>query len=280
MSEFSLYDFRRIDTPLSIEERKQVSALSSHIEVSSRRAVVSYSYGSFKHNEEKVVELHFDALLHQTNWGQKKLVFKFPKDSIDYKQLGQYDIDAGDVTGYGTEIRSWKSGNYVLVNIEYCDDDFEGWVEENDQAMDTLLELRTDMMNGDFSCLYAFWLKILSLRKHEEDDESADELPEIPLGLAKPSAALRAFVDFYEIDEKIVNAAGTFVSTSTKAEPNYQSLLDEMDNDSKNKWLMRIINGETLLDIKLKKHLFDPKSNATKTLIKFEDILNKALGVG
>lgn len=67
MSEFQLYDFRRIDQALSAEEKKQVQGLSSHIDVTSRRAVVSYSYGDFKHDEEKVVEQYFDALLYQTN---------------------------------------------------------------------------------------------------------------------------------------------------------------------------------------------------------------------
>lgn len=119
--------------------------MSSHIEVSSRRAVVSYSYGDFKHDEEKVTEQFFDALLYQTNWGQRKLVFRFPQDSVNHRQLGEYDIDAGDITGCTTKIRVWKSGSYVLVNIEYCDEDYEDWIKESNGTLDSMLELRTDL---------------------------------------------------------------------------------------------------------------------------------------
>jgi hypothetical protein len=41
MSEFQHYHFRRVDKPLSADERKKVEGLSSHIDVSSNRAVVS-----------------------------------------------------------------------------------------------------------------------------------------------------------------------------------------------------------------------------------------------
>jgi hypothetical protein len=281
MSEFQHYYFRTIDKPLTAEEKKKVEGLSSHIDVSSRKAVVSYSYGDFKHDEEKVLEQYFDAMLFQTSWGQKKLMFRFPKDSIDYKAMQAYRIDGGNYTGYETVIKVWQSGNYTLLVVEYCDDNFEDWVEEN--ALDSLLDLRTQLIEGDYSCLYAFWLKLLSLKEDDDeedfDDDEIGELPALPLGLAKPSSALQSFIEFYEIDENVVKAAAYFIQKTSKKEPDYQGLIADMDEASKTQWLFRLINGETLLDVKLKKYLGDSGTNVESVNITFEQIMKKALGI-
>jgi hypothetical protein len=280
MSEFQHYYFRTIDKPLTAEEKKKVEGLSSHIDVSARSAEVSYSYGDFKHDEEKVLEQYFDAMLFQTSWGQKKLMFRFPKDSVDYKAMKAYCIDGGSYTGYTTEIIVRQSGNYTLLVVEYCDDDFEGWVEE--KALDSLLDLRAQLMAGDFSCLYAFWLKILSLKEDDEDeDDYGDdeyELPALPLGLAKPSSALKSFIEFYDIDEKIVKAAASFIAKKESKKPDYQSLIADLDEATKTQWLVRLVNEETLLDVKLKKYLTTDESNDSIS-VTFEQITKKALGV-
>jgi hypothetical protein len=276
MSEFQFYDFRRIDKALTSEEVKMVKGLSSHIDVSSRRAVVSYSYGSFKHDEEIIVAQFFDALLYQTNWGQKKLVFRFPQDSIDYQKLGEYDIDMGNITGYTTEIRVWKSNGYVLLNIEYCDDNYEDWVEENDNTLDAMLGLRAEMMNGDFSCLFAFWLKLLSMKEDDDEDEEDNyQLPSLPYGLAKPSASLQEFINFYEIDGRAVKAAGSFLNPSKSVEPDFASAIENMKETDKNDWLMRVIKGEVLLDVKLKKELSGSDTSSSEIKVDFETIMSR-----
>ncbi len=281
MSEFQHYYFRTIDKPLSAAQRKEVEDLSSHIDVSASSAEVSYSYGSFKHDEEKVLEDYFDAMLYQTNWGQKKLMFRFPNGSVDYKTMQAYCIDGSNYTGYETIINIRQSGDYVLLVIEYCDDDFEGWVEEN--ALDSLLDLRAQLMSSDYSSLYAFWLKILSLKEEDDeedfDDDEIGELPALPFGLVKPSSALKSFIDFYEIDEKLVKAAASFTVKSTKQEPDYQVLIADMNEADKTQWLLRLVKGETLLDVKLKKQLADTGSNDEGITVTFEKIMKKTLKI-
>lgn len=274
MSEFQLYDFRRIDKVLNPEEKKAVQGLSSHINVSSRRAVVSYSYGDFKHNEEKIVEQFFDALLYQTNWGQKKLMFRFPQDSINYQQLREYEIDMGHLTGYTTEIRVWKSNDYILLNIEYCDDDYEDWVEENDNSLDAMLGLRIEMMNGDFSCLFALWLRLLSMQEKDDEEESY-HLPSIPCGLPKPSVSLQEFIDFFNIDSRTVKAAGSFLNSSMPVEKDLKRAIADMDETDKNDWLMRVISGEPLLEVKLKKELSDTEISSSEIKVDFETIMSR-----
>ena len=284
MSEFQHYYFRAIDRPLSAEEYKKVDALSSHIDVSSSSAEVSYSYGDFKHDEEKVTAQYFDAMLYQTNWGQKKLMFRFPKDSVDYNEMAEYCIDGSDFTGYTTEIKVWETTNYTLLVIEYCEEDSGEYVEE--KALGELLDLRKQLIEGDYSCLYAFWLKILSLKEEndedeydDEDDETTYELPTLPLGLAKPSSALKAFINFYDIDDKLTKAAATFIQKTEKQEPDYQVLIKNMPESDKTQWLFRLIQGETLLDVKLKKNLTGASPNDDSINVTFEQIIKKALKI-
>lgn len=281
MSEFQQYDFRRIDKPLSAEEKKTVESLSSHIQVSAQKAMVNYSYGDFKHNEDKVVEQFFDVLLYQANWGQLKLVFKFPLDSLDYAQLSEFDIDFSDVTSYTTEIRVWKAKGNALVSIEYCDDNFNSWIEENDNSLDAMLGLRAEIMNGDFSCLYAFWLKLFSIKNEEIDTKEFDyKLPSIPLGISNPSSSLKAFVEYFNIDLQLIKAAGTFINPTISIEKDYSNEVSAMDDNEKNEWLLRLISGEPLLDIKLKKKFTETKNHKNgnikkSTIVDFKAILAK-----
>lgn len=250
---------------------------------------LAYSYGDFKHDEEKVCEQYFDAMLYQNSWGQRKLMFRFPKDVVDYKTMRDYRIDGSNYTGYETVLKIWQSGDYTLVVIEYCDEDFEGFVEEN--ALSELLDLRSQLIEGDYSCLYAFWLKILDLQEQynkeyyddddedDFDDDEIDELPALPFGLAKPSSALKSFVELYEIDENLVKAAASFIQKPSKKETDYQVLVTDMSEADKTQWLLRLVEGETLLDVKFKKYLSESGTSEEGIIVTFEQIRNKALGI-
>jgi hypothetical protein len=63
VSEYQYYEWQTVDRLLTEDEQQAVRNLSSHIEVSSSRAVVTYSYGSFKHDVRHVLARFFDAHL-------------------------------------------------------------------------------------------------------------------------------------------------------------------------------------------------------------------------
>ena len=64
MSEYQYYERQAVDRLLTDAEQEAVRNLSSHIEVSSSRAVVTYSYGDFKHDPRTVLMRFFDAHLY------------------------------------------------------------------------------------------------------------------------------------------------------------------------------------------------------------------------
>jgi hypothetical protein len=80
MSEYQYYEWQTIDRPLSPSEREAVSGLSSHMEVvTSTQAIVSYSWGDFKHDPRHVLPQYFDAHLYMANWSTHRLLFRFPE---------------------------------------------------------------------------------------------------------------------------------------------------------------------------------------------------------
>lgn len=50
VSEYQYYEWQTVDRLLTEAELEAVRDMSTHIEVSSSRAVVTYAYGSFKHD--------------------------------------------------------------------------------------------------------------------------------------------------------------------------------------------------------------------------------------
>lgn len=267
MSEFQIYDFRKIDGSLSDEEKKRVQALSSHIKVSSQRAVVSYSYGDFKHKVENVVADFFDAVLYQTNWGQKKLIFKFPIETVNYNELSEYQIDGSSQTGYITEIAVWKNSKYVFLKIEYCDDDFEGWIEDNNDNIENIIGLRNEIATGDYSSLYAFWLKLLSL------SEENTLLPPIPQGINSRTLNCDNFIEYFEIDPKLIKCVASFIVDSKNID--LDKKIDGLGEMEKIDWLKRLLNSEKLLDVKFKNRLTETGKTNINPRLTIQEILEK-----
>ncbi|MBI5714470.1 MAG: hypothetical protein HZC38_13765 [Chloroflexi bacterium] len=59
MSEYQYYEWQTLDRPLTEEEQDAVNGLSSHIDVSSTNAVVTYEWSDFKHDPLKVLAKYF-----------------------------------------------------------------------------------------------------------------------------------------------------------------------------------------------------------------------------
>lgn len=106
MSEYQYFEWQTVDRLLTEAEQVAVGRLSSHIEVSSSRAVVTYSWGDFRHDPRQVLMRFFDAHLYMANWGSRRLMFRFPagllsreaiepycvQDRITYKTIGEFDV--------------------------------------------------------------------------------------------------------------------------------------------------------------------------------------------
>ena len=145
MSEYQYYEWQTLDRPLTPEEQAAVNKLSSHIDVTSSQAVVTYSWGDFKHDPIQVLARYFDAFLYLANWGSKRLAFRFPKNLLDARPIEPY------LWEYCIELR--PVGDYLILDISLDEEEGGGWIE-GEGWLSSLSRLRDDILEGDYRALY------------------------------------------------------------------------------------------------------------------------------
>jgi hypothetical protein len=247
MSEFQYYEWQTIDRRLTPQEQNAVGKLSSHIDVTASYAQVDYSWGSFKHNPKKVLADYFDAFLYQANWGSSQLIFRFPAHLLDASAVEAYCLD--------DYISLERMGEYYILDIETNDEDGGDWIEPGGE-LSGLLPLRNAILQGDYRTLYLAWLHGTSLQYEWEPDEELVE-PPLPPGLDSLDTALNNFVEFFGIDEYLIEAAATG-GASLPQSPTPEQLgkaIGQLPRAECDDFLLRLLQGEPLVQMDLQRRL-------------------------
>lgn len=257
MGEFQYYEFYSIDKELTRKERKEVDGLSSRFSPTSRRAVFSYSYSSFRHKEETVLLKYFDYFFYISNWGTKRIMYKFPKDLVDYDEIKKY-VHSYD-TFVNNELSIYKKEDFVIINIEISEEEGGGWLDEDEGSYWSmeLMGLRQDIMNGDYRSLFIVWLHLKSM-EYEAEEMSLDEgIPKqlIPANLGQLNAGLNRLIELYKIDKDWVSGAAKYSKQSEAEKEDYSKAVTALPIEKKNEYLIRILDGEPNLNLKLKKEI-------------------------
>lgn len=255
MSSFEYYEFYSIDRELTHQERKEIDNLSSRFSPTSRKAVFSYSYSSFKHDEEKILLKYFDFFLYLSSWGTQRIMYKFPQKLVDSKEMMQYDCFIEDFVT--NEVKVYKKSKYVIVDIEILKEEGDFWVEEENNISSDLIGIRENILNGDYRALFIMWLH---LKKTEFELDRIDETMEIPKqlipdNLGALNSSLESLVNLYGIDRDWIKGASNYNSSSKTEVVDYNKLISQLPIKTKNKYLREILSGELNLKIKLKKEL-------------------------
>jgi hypothetical protein len=247
MSEYQYYEWQTIDRPLTARELTGVNGLSSHMDtVTSTQAIVTYSWGDFKHEPKQVLQKYFDAFLYDSNFGVRELMFRLPKDLVDVQLFESYLIE--------DHITLEEHGKYYVLHIEMNDEaDFFEWVE-SEGTLGQLIPLREQLLQGDVRMLYLAWLKMISMNEREEWEDKVQ--PPIPAGLKKMNASLQAFAEFFEIDSHLITAAAQ-ASGPIKSTPetNFKSALAKLTRAEVDAHLLQIVRNEPGAVLSLKKRL-------------------------
>jgi hypothetical protein len=133
MSEYQYYEWQTLDRPLTPEERSVVNALSSHIDVTSTRAQVDYSWGNFKHDPIHVLVGFFDAFLYSSNWGERHLAFRFPTGLLDEAALQPYL--------WAESIELTRFADHVVLEIICNDEEGDEWIDDEESLTTSLSAL-------------------------------------------------------------------------------------------------------------------------------------------
>ncbi len=267
MSEYQYYEWQTLDRPLTADEQTAVNNLSSHIDVTSSQAIVTYNWGDFKHDPIQVLAKYFDAYLYIANWGTRRLAFRFPKGLVDVDSIERYcDED---------HVHIQTIGNVQALEFEMNEEEgFDEWIEERG-LLSTLARLRDDILQGDYRALYLAWLKAMSLESgyYDEDEDDPENFfndpePPLPAGLKQLTPPLEAFADFFEIDPFLISAASERSPDLTPLqEADFSPLISHLTRQESDEFLLKIVNAEPGAVAALRKKLLSfekptPKGSA------------------
>ena len=245
MSEYQYYEFQTIDRPLSQAEQQAVSLLSSRVQLSSTRAIFTYSYGNFRGDPKELLVQYFDAMFYMANWGTLQLMFRFPKALIDVERMQKYCVEYQIVVS--------EINNFVILEISIDDEGF-GWIE-GEGNLSSLIGLRQEILQGDYRLLYLAWLKAISYLDIDELNEEELE-PPVPPGLGKLSSSLEAFIDAFELNEHLLKVATTAsAAKSSISEKSLKAAITKLDRSESDTFLLRLAKGEANLSFELRKRL-------------------------
>jgi hypothetical protein len=263
MSEYQYYEWQTIDRLLTSAEQAAVEDLSSHIEVSSSRAVVTYDWSDFRHDPRQVLLDYFDAHYYYANWGSLRLMFRFPKEVLDRDDVEPYCFE---------DFITYKAvGNFQVLDLTFDSEDGEGWIEA-EADLSHFIQLRTDLLEGDYRLLYLAWLKgrtqfDVSDDYDEDDPEDAsgeddpddpynDREPPVPPGLKKLSPPLQNFIHIFGIDPFLVQAAAEASPEIHKSLAiDYRELIERMPRAECDDFLTRLAEGDPGVRVALRKRL-------------------------
>lgn len=245
MGEYEYYEFQTIDRPLTVEQQAEMRRLSKRVNLSATRAAFNYSYGSFRGDPLKVLAQHFDALLYIANWGTKQLAFRFPGGAVDLEALRPYLL--GEDEGYVGEFLT--TPQHLVLHLEIREYESYGWID-GEGLLDRLIPLREAILRGDLRALYLFWLRCATNRAGWSEDVEGYESPEavveppVPPGLGQLDPALRAFVEFFAIDEDLIAAAAAASPTLEVAAEPLERWVNLLPEAERNAFLVRVARGE------------------------------------
>ncbi|RPJ49432.1 MAG: hypothetical protein EHM21_07085 [Chloroflexi bacterium] len=299
MSEYQYYEWQTVDRLLTPEEQSAVNGLSSHIEVSASRAVVTYNWSSFRHDPKEVLLQYFDAFFYLANWGTLQLMFRFSAGLLDAAEVQRY-CD-GEVLTFET------IGRHQVLSIELNPEDSE--LYELDASLSDFIRLRNDLLEGDYRLLYLAWLLHSTNEPDEYDYEDDDEYeeegedefdhansgpggsdpdtsgvrePPVPPGLQKLTPALENFIRVFGIDPFVVKAAAE-ASPDLRASQavNYRELVARLPRAECDGFLARLADGDPGLRLDLRRRLkeFQPKESAAASDAEpraLQDLLQRA----
>lgn len=252
MSEYQYYEFQALDQRLTEEEQKYIHTLSSRVQLTSTQAVFIYNWGDFRGDPYKVLEKCFDAMLYMANWGSRQLLFRFPRESVDVHALEKYALDESE-----DGIKVSTTTQHVILDIHILDEELAGWIQSSEGILSGMVALREDILRGDYRALYVAWLNAARWEEDFRDKEAESSLlePLVPANLRDLSAPLQNFIQFFDFNQDLIAVAAENSFSTQEAAADLADKIPELPNSVRNDLLRRILDGESRVDLDLKRHL-------------------------
>lgn len=247
MSEYQYYEFQALDRPLTAAAREELSSISSRAKVTTRSAAFNYGYGDLDRNFLNLLERHFDIAYYIANWGTQQLAFRFSAGLLSPQALDPYCLE--DVVEVIRQKDNW------ILNWKFNQEEgFYFWIE-GEGRLDALVDLRRELLAGDYRPLYLAWLK--GIQTLEGEDNFPE--PPIPPGLQSLSMSQKAFVELFQVDPHLLGAAAQLSQPlSAASAPSSKTLrqaVAKLSRSDCDNFLVQILQGEENIGAQLRKKL-------------------------
>lgn len=185
------YEFLAVDKALGKKEKAEVASLSRRADPTSRRVSFIYHVDGYDipGGWEKLMEKYYDVMYREDyDWWTFALAFNTTQEQLE--NLHKYEFSGNDDLGISIESKGNRAVVviYCRVDMAYAGDSYDeyedyygdeedesdmeegvGFVAE-DELLNLLVQVRQQLMNGDYRTLYAVWEKYGSSDNDEEDD--------------------------------------------------------------------------------------------------------------
>ncbi len=235
VSEYQYYEFRAIDRPLDKSDINALGGVSSRAEITPTGFAIEYNWSDLRADPAKLMEQWFDLHLYVASWGTRRLMIRLPKRFIDCFQLEGFDHEC-------EYLEVIDAGKNLILDIFDRDED-----SQFDEVADTtawlgrLAPLREDLISGDRRLLYLIWLT--KVDRNILDDKE----PEPLAGIGPLSDGLKAFADFFDIGNDLVQAAAEVSPSIVDSHPHSESVrsaIEAIPHGKKTEILHRIVHGD------------------------------------
>ncbi|WYD81082.1 MAG: hypothetical protein V8K32_01570 [Candidatus Electrothrix gigas] len=133
----------------------------------------------------------------------------------------------------------YEKGDYLIFEFTSETEDYD-W-EEGEGYLSPLISLRSDLVQGDYRCLYLAWLFCVQMDEIEEDEEE----PPVPANLGNLNASLESFAEFMRLDKDLIQVAAENSIAEQKPVQNDQKLktwIGGLPKSEKDTIIFRLIN--------------------------------------
>jgi hypothetical protein len=238
MSEYQYYEFVAIDGPISDEGLRYARGCSTRASVSRMRWQNTYNFGGF-HGSVDTLLKYYDAHFYIANWGSVRLGLAFPKGALPTEAIQPY-LRKGRQYEHTLTVR--ETGNRCIVWWECNPEDGGDWTD-GEGLIDELMEIREELMRGDYRALFLGWLADFNPEEYGNSKDDKAVMPPVPAGLDHLTPALKALIEHFPVDHDALAVAAGLSQASTLDRIPMASVLEGLAVSEMRALLARVADG-------------------------------------